>query len=130
MGVIPWKHGFSADIETYRCRSRMKAEHEDKMRVLKERVASIEGAMAASQQQQPKARLVAHLETSPGSQRHSSVASTEHPAADRVKMVADNPQHYPRRRHQREDPHGIAEVPTQGGTIHGMPIHEGYASHG
>jgi len=26
MGVVPWKHGFSADIETYRSRSRKKAE--------------------------------------------------------------------------------------------------------
>ena len=28
MGVVPWKHGFSADIETYRSRSRKKAGHE------------------------------------------------------------------------------------------------------
>ena len=34
MGVVPWKHGFSADIETYRSRSRKKAEQEDKMRAL------------------------------------------------------------------------------------------------
>ena len=26
MGVVPWKHGFSADIETYRSRSKKKAE--------------------------------------------------------------------------------------------------------
>ena len=31
MGVVPWKHGFSADIESYRSRSRKKAEQEDKM---------------------------------------------------------------------------------------------------
>ena len=49
MGVVPWKHGFSADIETYRSRSRRKAEQEEKMPALEERVASIEGAMAASQ---------------------------------------------------------------------------------
>ena len=34
MGVVPWKHGFSADIETYRSRSRKKAKQEDKMRAL------------------------------------------------------------------------------------------------
>ena len=34
MGVVPWKHDFSADIETYRSRSRKKAEQEDKMRAL------------------------------------------------------------------------------------------------
>ncbi|RLN16822.1 hypothetical protein C2845_PM02G16700 [Panicum miliaceum] len=49
MGVVPWKHGFSADIETYRSRCRRKAEQEEKMYSLEERVASIEGAMAVSQ---------------------------------------------------------------------------------
>ena len=34
MGAVPWKHGFSADIETYRSRSTKKAEQEDKMRAL------------------------------------------------------------------------------------------------
>ena len=48
MGVVPWKHGFSADIETYRRRSRKKGEQEDKMCALEEQIASIEGAMAAS----------------------------------------------------------------------------------
>jgi hypothetical protein len=41
MGVVPWKHGFSADIDTYRSRCRRKAEQEEKMRALVERVASI-----------------------------------------------------------------------------------------
>jgi hypothetical protein len=49
MGVVPWKHGFSADINTYRSRCRRKAEQEEKMRALEERVALIEGSMAASQ---------------------------------------------------------------------------------
>ena len=63
------------------------------MRALEEQVASIGGALATSQQQPPEARSAAQLETSPiGSQRHSSVASTEHPAADREEMVAE---HYP-----------------------------------
>ena len=41
MGVVPWKHGFSADIEIYRSRSRMTAEQEDKMHALEQRIASI-----------------------------------------------------------------------------------------
>jgi hypothetical protein len=48
MVVVPWKHGFSADIETYQSRQKRKAEQEEKMRALEERVASIEGAMVAS----------------------------------------------------------------------------------
>ena len=43
MGVVPWKHGFSGDIETYRSRQRRKAEVAEKVRALEERVASIEG---------------------------------------------------------------------------------------
>ena len=50
MGVVPWKHGFSADTETYRSRSRKKAEQEDKMCALEQRIASTEGAMASSSQ--------------------------------------------------------------------------------
>ena len=78
MGVVPWKHGFSADIETYRSRSRKKAEQEDKMRALEQRIASIECAIAACQQQQQEARSAAHLESSLGSQCCSYVASMEH----------------------------------------------------
>ena len=48
MGVVPWKHGFSADIETYRSRSRKKAEQEDKMRALGQIIASIKEVMVAS----------------------------------------------------------------------------------
>jgi hypothetical protein len=36
MGVLPWKHGFSADIDTYRSRCRRKAKQEEKMRALEE----------------------------------------------------------------------------------------------
>ena len=74
--VVPWKHGFSADLDTYRSRARKKAEQADKMRALEERVVAVEGVLAASHQQQD-ARSVAHLDCSPGSQRRSSVASTE-----------------------------------------------------
>jgi hypothetical protein len=49
MDVVPRKHGFSVDIETYRSRCGRKAEQEEKMHALEERVALIEGAMAASQ---------------------------------------------------------------------------------
>ena len=63
------------------------------MRALEEQVASIEGALTASQQQPPEARSTTQLETSPvGLQRRSSVASMEHPAADREKTVVE---HYP-----------------------------------
>ena len=74
MGVVPWKHDFSADLDTYRSRAKNKAENEEKMRALEEWVAVVEGALAASHQQQD-ARSVAHLDSSPGSQRRSSVAS-------------------------------------------------------
>ena len=93
MGVVLWKHGFSGDIETYRSRQRRKDEEAEKMRALEQRVALIEGALATSQQHPPEARSTAQLETSPvGSQRRSSVASTEHPAADREETVVE---HYP-----------------------------------
>jgi hypothetical protein len=36
MGVLPWKHSFSADIDTYRSRCRRKAKQEEKMRALEE----------------------------------------------------------------------------------------------
>jgi hypothetical protein len=45
-GVVPRKHGFSVDIDTYRSRSRRKAGQEEKMRALEEWIASIEGSMA------------------------------------------------------------------------------------
>ena len=68
MGVVPWKHGFSVDIETYRSRSRKKAKQEDKMRALEQRIAWIEGVMAGSSQaHQQEARSAANLESSPGS---------------------------------------------------------------
>src|SRR6185312_12467972 len=46
MGVVPWKHGFSGDIEMYRSRQRRKAEVAQKVRALEEQVATIEGAHA------------------------------------------------------------------------------------
>ena len=73
MGIVPWKHGFSADLDTYRSRAKNKAENEEKMRALEEWVAAVEGSLAASNQQQD-ARSAAHLDSSPGSQRRSSVA--------------------------------------------------------
>jgi len=110
------------------------------VRALEERVASIEGALVTRQHQPPEARLAAQLETSPiGSQLRSSIASTEHPAADREEAVAE---HYPMdgivmrtpceplyqlRKKLKVVAHGVAEVPVQGGTIHGMAIPEGYA---
>ena len=70
MGIVPWKHGFNGDIETYRSRQRRKTVKAKKMHALEERVAFIEGPLVASQQQPPEARSMAQLETSPvGSQR-------------------------------------------------------------
>ena len=98
--------------------------------------------MVASQQQQQKTIPAAHLESSLGSQRRSSITFTEHAALDRTKVVADGPQHYPmddiiartpcellyqQRKKIKLVTHGIAEVPIQGGTIHGMQIPDGYA---
>lgn len=42
MGIIPWKHGFSEDLETYRSRSRSKTAQEEQFRSLEERVAATE----------------------------------------------------------------------------------------
>jgi hypothetical protein len=108
---------------------------------LEERAASIEGALEASHRQQ-EAPSVPNMESSPDSQRRSSVASTEHPAGVRTEMVADNQQHYPmdditvrnpcellyqQRKKIKVVARGIAEVPAQGRTIHGASIPEGYA---
>jgi hypothetical protein len=65
MSVFPWKHGFGGDIETYRSRCRRKAEQEEKICALEERVALIEDAMAASQRQQ-EAPSAPNMESSPG----------------------------------------------------------------
>ena len=71
-----------------------KAEQEEKMGALEEWVAAVEGALAASNQQQD-ARSAAHLDSSPGSQRHSSIASTEQPAGGPTEVVANEPHHHP-----------------------------------
>ena len=113
------------------------------MRALEQRIALIEEAMAGSSQaHQQEARSAANLESSPGSQCRSSVASTEHPAGGQPTVVADKSEHYPvddisvrtpcellyqQRKKIKLVAHGIAEVSVQGGTIHGRPILEGYA---
>jgi hypothetical protein len=56
---------------------RRKAEQEEKMRALEEQVASIEGAMAASQRLQ-EAPSAPNMQSSPGSQCRSSITSTQH----------------------------------------------------
>ena len=111
------------------------------MCALEEQVAAVEGALAASQQQQD-ARSVAHLDSSPGSQRRSSVASTEQPTGGPTEVGANEPHHHPmdditvrtpcellyqQRKKIKLVAHGIAEVPIQGGTIRGVQIPEGYA---
>ena len=86
MGVVPLKHGFSGDIETYRSRQRRKAEVAKKVRALEERVASIEGAIATSQ----KPDQLLNWRLASLARSDSSVASMEHPAAE--EMVVE---HYP-----------------------------------
>ena len=46
LGVVPWKHGFSEDLETYRSQSRSKAEQAKKMRTFEERIAATEQKLA------------------------------------------------------------------------------------
>ena len=103
----------------------------------------MEDVMAASSQtHQQEARSAANLESSPGLQRRSSIASTEHPVGGQPTVVADEPKHYPvdditvrtpcellyqQRKKIKLVAHGIVEVLVQGGTIHGRPIPEGYA---
>ena len=66
------------------------------MHAQEQRIALIEGVMAGSSQaHQQEARSAANSESSPGSQRHSSVASTEHPAGGQPTVVADESEHYP-----------------------------------
>jgi hypothetical protein len=131
---LQWRHRYISKP------TKKKVEAAEKLCALKERVASIEGAIASNQQQYPEARSMAQLETSPvGLQRRSSVASTEYPTADREETIAE---HYPvddiavrtpcellyqLRKKLKVVAHGVAEVPVQGGTIHGMAIPEGYA---
>ena len=130
MGVVPWKHGFSADINTYRSQSGKKAAE---MAALAERVATIESQLAASSRQQDAAS-VPNVESSPGSQHRSSVASTEPPSAGQQHYPVDDlivrtPSEllYQQRKKIKVVAHGIAKVPSQGGTIHGAPIPVGYA---
>lgn len=46
LGVVPWKHGFSEDLETYRSRCRSKAEQDEKFRALEERLSATEERVA------------------------------------------------------------------------------------
>jgi len=111
------------------------------MRALEERVAAVEGALAVSHQQQD-ARSVDNLDSSLGSQRRSSIASTEQPAGGPTEVVANEPHHdpmdditvrtpcehlYQQRKKIKLVAHGIAEVPIQSGTVHDVQIPEGYA---
>ena len=64
------------------------------MAALAERVATIESQLAASSRQQDVAS-VPNVESSPGSQHRSSIASTEHPAGGQPTVVADESEHYP-----------------------------------
>ena len=98
MGVVPWKHRFSGDIEMYRSRQRRKAEVAQKVRALEEQVATIEGAHATSQQQPLEARSVAQLETSSiGSQRRFNRTPSRRSRGNGCETL-------PRGRHRREDP--------------------------
>ena len=81
VGVVPWKHGFAEDLETYRSRCRSKAVVAEKIHSLENRIMSLEVAVG-QRSDQP----ATNVEISPTSQRRSSVASIEHPT-----LGADNP---------------------------------------
>ena len=143
MGVVPWKHGFSGDVETYRSRSRRKAEQEEKYRSLEQRVASNEERMTEEVKRAVAAALSQCQSTSGANvdignvdEHRSSVAST----GQQVNETAG--QRYPVdditvrspcelliqvRQKEKVVAQGIAEVPIDGGTIHGQTIPEGYA---
>ena len=125
LGVVPWKHGFSEDLETYRSQSRSKAEQAEQMRTLEERIAATDQKLAMLTQGQDIVMV------SPTSQQKSNAASTENqgewysvaeitartpcelvtPVGKKTKVVAQ----------------AIAKVPIQGGLIHGVEIPAGYA---
>ena len=85
MGTVPWKHGFSGDIETYRSRQRKKAEVAEKVRALEERVASIEGALTASHQK-PDQRLSWRLAPSARSVIAASLQRNTQPQIERKRL--------------------------------------------
>ena len=56
MGVVPWKYGFSGDLETYRSRCRSKAVVAEKIRSLENRIMSLE-ATVGQRSDQPAANV-------------------------------------------------------------------------
>jgi len=132
LGVVPWKHGFSEDLENYRSRSRSKAEQAEQMRALEERVAATEQKLAMLTQGQDIVMV------SPTSQQKSSVASTENQGAP---LIAQSERYSvdeittrtpcelvtPVGKKTKVVAQAIAEVPVQGGLIHGVEIPAGYA---
>lgn len=141
IGVVPWKRGFAADLETYRSRCRSKAAVAQQFRMLNDRINTLEARV--NQQQHPAIEAAANLEISPGScsHRRSSVASTELPQGDVNELVAENQRHpvdditvrtkcellYLVGKKLKYVADGYAEVPEEGGMLHCRPIPEGYA---
>lgn len=131
VGVVPWKYGFSGDLETYRSRCRSKAVVAEKIHSLENRIMSLEAAVG-QRSDQP----AANVEISPPSQRRSSVASTEHPnlGADRPRDPIDDITVRTQcellvlyGKKLKVCAEGYAEVQEEGGTIHCQPIPEGFA---
>jgi hypothetical protein len=131
VGVVPWKYGFSGDLETYRSRCRSKAVVAEKICSLENRIMSLEAAVG-QRSDQPSA----NVEFSTPSQRRSSVASTEHPTlgADKTRdPIDDIPVRtqcellVPYGKKLKVCAEGYAEVQEEGRTIHCQPIPEGFA---
>ena len=53
VGVVPWKHGFAEDLETYRSRCRSKAVVPGKIRTLEDRIMSLEATVRQCSNQLP-----------------------------------------------------------------------------
>ena len=125
LGVVPWKHGFSEDLENYRSRSRSKAEQAEQMRALEERVAATEQKLAMLTQGQDIVMV------SPTSQQKSSVASTENQgewySVDKITTRTPCELVTPVGKKTKVVAQAIAKVPIQGGLIHGVEIPVGYA---
>nr|TKW39630.1 hypothetical protein SEVIR_1G191800v2 [Setaria viridis] len=113
MGVVPWKKGFSEDIESYRSRRRSKAATEEKLQAL-----ALSQAGAAS---------CANVDFQPEESSDMVVGNNQHYPMDDIIVRTPYELLTPVRKMVKLVAHGIAEVPVPGGTIHGVQIPEGYA---
>jgi len=125
LGVVPWKHGFSEDLDTYRSQRRSKAEQAEQMRTLEERIAATDQKLAMLTQGQDIVLV------SPTPQQKSSVASTENQgewySVDKITTRTPCELVTPVGKKTKVVAQAIAKVPIQGGLIHGVEIPAGYA---